>query len=349
MHQYPCRHTPRTHAESATVRAAATLGLSVLALALGCSGSGLEYDRPNTAAAPPAAAQPRAPDGERPAALLNGEPVAWAALQPALAEAAGGLVLEEIVLNALLDRELASRGLTLPSDAVATEREHLVAMLQAGAAADENQAERLIDSLRRSRRLGNERFRSLLERNAKLRLLVADTIFVTDAELQQAFHVRYGPKYRARVILVLTEREAAEIRDDLTSRPENLPMRFAEAAARSSLDPSGPRGGILDPISPADPTYPAAIVRVLQGLEPGQLSPVVAVDRGYALVLLEEQLPAGPETLADVRSALEREVRLGKERAAMESLAARLLGAAKLTILDRSLEWGWQARRPAEP
>lgn len=349
MHQYPCHRPDRPPAQRPSVRSLAALGLCVISLAAGCSGSGPESDKPALAAIPAAQPQARSSTAERPAALLNGQPIAWSALQPALAEAAGGLVLEEIVLDAMLDAELASRGLALTPAAVTAERRHLVDMIQTGAAADEHEAERLIDSLRRSRRLGDIRFRSLLERNAKLRLLTANTVSVTDAEVQQAFQLRYGPKFRARVILVPTEREAARIRDELASSPDHLTMRFAAAAARSSLDPSGPRGGILDPISPADPAYPAAIVRVLRTLEPGQLSPVVAVDRGYALVLLEEKLPPGPESFADVRSSLEREVRLGKERAAMEDLAARLLASAKLTVLDRSLEWGWRARRPAEP
>ncbi|MEL7474069.1 MAG: hypothetical protein AAGK04_12195, partial [Planctomycetota bacterium] len=42
---------------------------------------------------------PRADDGSRPPALLNGEPITWSELRPILAEAAGAEALQEVAID----------------------------------------------------------------------------------------------------------------------------------------------------------------------------------------------------------------------------------------------------------
>src|SRR5690606_4192657 len=142
---------------------------------------------------------------------------------------------------------------------------------------DEEQTGRLIAALRESRGLGDRRFAALLERNARLRRLAEERVRVSPEDVELAYRIRYGPRFRARVLLVRTERRAAEIRAELAAAEAGLPGRFAEAAARWSVDPSGPRGGVVEPISPLDPAYPAAVRRLLPTMEVGQLSPVIAV------------------------------------------------------------------------
>lgn len=287
----------------------------------------------------------------RPPAVIDGQPVAWDELRAALGEAAGGLVLEEIVLERRLRRELMRAGLELEPDEIEAERQ-LLAHSLAEAGADEDGAsttQRLIDQLRRSRGFGETRFNALLRRNAMMRRLVRDEVQITPALIDQAYALRYGPKYRTRVIITPTEREAAGALTRLQAKEPGLAERFAEVAADASTDESSLRGGLIEPFSPADPTYPETMRRAAAGTDVGQVSDAFALENGYGLLLMVERIPASEVRLPDVATELEREARLRQERLLMDRLGNRLLDEAKVTAFDPSLRWSWETRRGVRP
>jgi hypothetical protein len=293
---------------------------------------------------------PERPD--RPAAIVNGQTLAWDELQPLLAEAAGGTVLQEVVLDRLLEPELRLRGLKVGPEAIARERELLLEAIVREARATPDDAERLLASVRRSRGLGDVRFARLLARNAELRALAGalDPPVVEPEAIEREYLIRHGPRYSARVLVAATPREAGEIRARLLANPPvvggTLAAQFAEEAARHSIDPSAERGGIVDPISPADPSYPASIRAALERLAPGELSAVLAVDRGYALLLLEEQLAGDGLELAEVSTAIAEDLLRREERLAMDDVARRLLREANIAVMDRGLDWSWRGTAP---
>lgn len=292
-------------------------------------------------------AQPGARGGRADAiaALVNEEPITWDQLRPALAEAAGRLVLEEVILDRLLDRELAKAGLRVTEADGAHEREALVEALGRDARADANDAERLIEDLRRSRGLGDARFAAQLMRTAKLRRLVG-TVAVTDEEVAIAHRMRHGPTYRTRVIAVPMERDAARIWTALNAGdPATLAARFAETATKESKDPSAPRAGLLGPVSPADPTYPAAVRGLMESLAPGTMSPVFALENGYGIILVEERIEGDGAALEAAAPGLRDELTKRRERLAMDELARRLLVGANVSVQDDHLRWSWEGRR----
>jgi hypothetical protein len=289
------------------------------------------------------AASPATPDRQGPAAIVNGRQILWEDLRPALSEAAGGLVLQEMILDRLLETETRLKGITINPEDHTREWFHLVEAITREARASEEETERLLATLRQSRGLGEHRFQRLLDRNARLRALIADEVEVTREEIDREFLMRHGERYRARVIMVATQRRAAEIRRQLEEGDGPLHLRFAAAAAIDSIDPSSERGGIVDPISPADPSYPAIIRRTLEHLEPGELSPVLGIDRGFALLLMEERLPGDDAAYDEVEPAIREHILRRHERVAMDALARRLLREANISVTDRALHWSWQS------
>lgn len=281
----------------------------------------------------------------QPAALLAGESIDWSELRGRLAEAAGAIVLEESLLDRLAAREMKDRGLTLEKGAAEREAVLLadsVARTAGVSTADERL--RLIDAVRRSRGLGESRYRAMLTRNAMLRRLVRDEVKIGDDDLQQAFAIRYGPKYRVRVIVVPEQARAAAVRARVVGAEGKAAEAFGEVAAEVSTDQSRFRGGAVDPLSTADPTYPAGLRQIVGGLEVGQVSQPVAVDGGFAIVRLEEKIPPSGITLREVAEEVRGEMRLVRERVMMDRLANRLLAGASVTVLDPSLAWSWRSR-----
>lgn len=275
-----------------------------------------------------------------PAAMIDGIPVSWEELRRPLAELAGAAAMTDAVLDRRLGEELTRRGLQLDESAIARERSLLAESLVGSGGAG---SRAMIDDLRRARGLGPQRFEAFLRRNATLRLLVAGNVNVTEEMIRQRHEVRHGAKVRARVITVPTQTQAAALHARLAVA-DNLSMRFAEAAAAESTDESAPRGGLIEAISPADPAYETVVRRTLAGLAPGQLSPVVALEQGFGLFLMESQVPATGVSLASARGEIENELRRRQERLLMDTLAQSLLDMSGVTVFDPSLEWSWSRR-----
>lgn len=280
-----------------------------------------------------------------PVLVMNGESIGWESLVAPLAEAGGAPVVEELVLTAGLRREFLKRDWTLTSADLEAERrayeENLAAQGGAGGAASA-----IVDGVRRARGLGPARFAALIERNAMLRRLVKEEVTVTGEEVALATGVRYGPKVRARLIVLGDERAAGEVRGRLADAAgAELVERFAAEARRQSIDPSGPSGGVNEPVSPSDPSLPVAMRRALAETPVGSVSPVVALDGTWAVVLVEERVDGSAIDPAAVRESMEREVRLRKERIAMEEVARRMVESAAVTVFDPSLRYGWESRR----
>lgn len=290
-----------------------------------------------------------------PAALVDGNRVEWSDLTTPLAEAAGGLILEEVVLDRTLAAECARRGLSVEQATIEAERDLLARALTAAANVPQTEAETLLARVRLTRGLGDYRFAALLKRNAMLRALVRCGRIeervpeITEEDLRQAYALKYGQRVRTRIILVRRETAAGEalrrIRGD-----GRAAETFADVAADVSIDPSAARGGLIEPFSLDDAAYPVAIRRVLAQLQPGTVSEPIAVawgsNEGYAIVKLEGTVapPEGAPALEACKEDLRTEVQIVRERAAMDRLARRLVAGAKVTIFDRSLDRSWSER-----
>jgi hypothetical protein len=288
---------------------------------------------------PTARSRPEAP------ARIDGVQVTWEEIVPLMAEASGGLILREIALDRAVRAACDTRGITVDEAAIDAERTRLMESIERDAAAGAADSAVLLDSVRRNRGLGEARFARLLERNARMRALVAREIGVNDAEVRQAIQVRFGERYRIRVIVTTDEREAMQLKEEL-AKASSLDVAFARAAALKSTDPSAVRGGLLEPISPADQSYPETIRFLLPTLQAGQMSPVVAVDRGFAIALLDSVI-AGVEPPPDASEAARAEIRVRKERIAMEDLARRLLAKMEVVPVDADVAWSWRMLNPS--
>lgn len=272
----------------------------------------------------------------RPAALVQGRVVDWGELRPLLSEAAGADALQEVVLDRMLQEELAEAGNTVSTDDVEGERELFYAALSA----DPNVAARLAREVRARQGLGVRRFDRLLRRNAQLRALVRDQVQITEEAVQQMYKILHGPKRQARLMVLSTLRDA-----QTAIRRVRGGELFADVAVEISTDASAPRGGLLEPVSRADASYPAVMREALWSLEPGEVSSPVFLGDQYAVLMLVDTVDGDGTDPATVRGELTRQVRLNQERLLMDALARRLLADATITIIDDAIRWSWESKR----
>lgn len=280
----------------------------------------------------------------RPAAVIAGAPVSDADIRVYANELAGGVVLEEIALDRLLRQRMAGLGLSVNASDVDAEKRMLLESIARDAETSPDLTRTLLERLQRQRGLGPKRFAGLLERNAMLRRIVEPSVTVTDDQVEQAMRVRYGERRIARIIVRNSQQEAAA---SLTSMQGlagvGLSTAFTDEASRNSVDPSSARGGMLEPISVSDPAYPGIVRTTLAALTPGQMSTIIALDRGFAIVLLESIVPAASPP-SNARELSRTEVTRRAQRVAMDRLARDLLQAAGVTPMEDSLRWSWENR-----
>ncbi len=304
--------------------------------------------------APPTAGRPRlapsssigvsAESGAQPSrvpAIIDGQTVSWSELRDRTSEIGGAVALEEIILDRALTRELERAGITLAPDAIAQERALLLAELDTSG--DKSTSADVLTIVRRQRGLGELGFRRLLERNAKLRALVTPSVRVEEREVELAMRIRHGPRKLARIIVTPSEREVAALRREILDALGNRLDAFTARAATRSIDASGARGGQIGGVSPDDPAFPDSLRQALSTLAPGQVSSVLAIDGGFAILIVEQDL-AGESTGSSRRAVVERELLRRKQRLEMDRLADGLLDRASVSVLDPSLAWSWEGR-----
>jgi len=358
-HPAPSRSRFAQHAALASALAAAAAGLAACASSGSSGGSGVTRDvtrgldatdrylASSTGARAAATDRPR--QGDRPVALMAEAAITWDDIRPRLTEAAGGPVLEELVLERMLERECRQRGIEITARELAAERDLLAqAFAITGAAPGRDRAagERVLAQVRRERGLGEVRFAALLRRTAMMRRLVQPEVAVTPGAIQLAYEIRYGERFRVRLMTVGSAREAMRLIERLREGES-----FEALAMEVSTDVSSVRGGLIEPISPEDPAWPLALRQALRTMTVGEVrgSPV-ALETGFAVLRLEERLAPATDRPAPelVRSDLEQEVRVRQERLLMNRLARRLIAEAPLSVVDTALRTAWEERREAD-
>ncbi|RNC81351.1 MAG: hypothetical protein ED559_06045 [Phycisphaera sp.] len=278
----------------------------------------------------------------RPAILIANSALSRDALWPVLAELAGKEAIREAVLDHAVATELSRGGLSITEEDVEAERSRLRTRLAPGA--EEETANEVMGRVLDRRGIGPARLGALLKRNAGMRRLIADEAEPTAEMLELAHRIRYGRQLETRMIVVQTSAAAQQAVAEIRNRSDELGLKlaFAEVASERSVDRSASLGGDLGPISPDDPGLPVSVRGVLAELDPMTPSDIIALDSGFAVLLIEREIPAQETTLEEVYDEISAEVRERQERLLMDRLAEQLLREYAPSVLDASLRWSWE-------
>lgn len=261
-------------------------------------------------------------------AMVDGQPVDFAAIRSALVEVSGNTVLLDQVVDTRLAARLRSAGVVIDAGAIERER---TALLDALAGEPERAAD-LLESIRRRQGLGPTRFDSLLRRNAGLRALVAREVRIDDAGIAMIHDTIHGNKRIARVAVLSSLADAERFARDLQATP------FIDLAVARSLDESASRGGLLAPMSRQDPSFPEPLRAAVFATAVGATSaPILDGARFMVVAVVSEQPGDGVSTEAS-RAECERILRRSRERLLMDALARELASMDGVTVFDRAFD-----------
>ena len=239
-------------------------------------------------------------------------------------------------------------GVNVDAQDIAREREIVEMALVGAGLTDREQRGRVVAEARARRGWGPRWFESLLARNALARKITAGEVGEpSEPEIARAYEAIHGPRRRVRVIVMASERDlarhAADVTEAFAVAEELGRARFMLLAAEHSSDVSSSRGGLLDPITHVDATYPDAFREAVFEAPVGTLTPVVALDEGFAVALVIGEDAGGSSSLEQVRGDLLDRLRLDAQQRAMAGLLDRLRARLRVEPLDDALEWSWNA------
>lgn len=312
------------------------------ALLPGCAASGPEHGT-GTPFKPQAN---RAPER---AAIVDGQLVTTEDLWKLLAERAGAAALEAVALDRAVEREAARLGLTITDDDVRAEREVVEQALVGVGLTDRTQRGRLVAEVRARRGLGPAWFDGLLRRNAQARKITASSVVPpTEADITRLHETLHGPRRDVRAIVMANERDLARLATDiaraLEASPEAGLARFIVLAVEHSNDASRGRGGLLDPVGRTDGQYADAFRQAVFETPVGGLTPVVALDEGFALALVVAERSGDGVPMETARPDLLRRLELDAQQRAIAAWLERLRATMRVEPFDPALEWAWANR-----
>lgn len=280
-------------------------------------------------------------------ALIDGTLVTREDLWPLLAERAGAAGLEAIALDRAVAREADRAGVQVDENDLKAERAIVERALAGVGLTDRQQRGRIVAEARARRGWGPTWFEGLLRRNALARKLTRDDAAApTEADIARLYEVLYGARREVRVLVMASEREVArhraEVAAALAQSRASGEARFMMLATRHSSDVSASRGGLLDPVGRFDATYPDAFREAVFETAVGTLTPVIALDEGFAVAYVVNERSADQAPPESVRGELIERLELDAEQRAMAALFERLRAAMRVEPLDESLQWSWE-------
>ena len=231
----------------------------------------------------------RAPGTSTNVATVNGQPISYEALANECVERHGQEVLENLINKTLIEQACASRQINISRAEI--DQEVLSIAKKFNLPPDT-----WYQMLQAERGLSRHQYQNdIIWPMVALKKLAGSEISPTEEDMRNAFEREYGPRVKARMILIEGNiRNATQVWDEVNQNPDTF-----EAVARTkSADPNTrPLGGVIPPIrkNGGNPNVEDQAFK----LKAGEISPVIQVaENRYVILKCEgrtEQLVEDPK------------------------------------------------------
>ncbi len=222
-------------------------------------------------------------------ASVNGQPISYEALAKECVERHGKEVLENLINKTLIEQECSRRQINISQAEIQQEVMSIAKKFNLP-------ADTWYQMLQAERGLTPRQYQNdIIWPMVALKKLAGSEISPTEEDMQNAFEREYGPRVKARMILLEGNiRNATQVWEEVNQNPDSF-----EAVARTkSSDPNTrPLGGVIPPIRRhgGNPNVEDQAFK----LKTGEISPVIQVaENRYVIIKCEghtEQLVDDPK------------------------------------------------------
>lgn len=335
--------TPRTgFARFASLDISVSVLVSFLALILlGADPIGTRSVQAQQAKSAPAAAAgsqtaPTEPAKSPPMAVVNGEPITRQTLAEECIRRYSHDVLESMVSKQILLQACQSSGVTITQKDIDEEIQQVATKF--GLSVD-----RWLSLLESERNVNAQQYRhDIIWPTLALRRLASQHTAISQDDFRRTFEAEYGPKVKARLIVVSSRQKADWVLQAAQSNPET----FAQLAKDHSEDRATASAyGVIPPIRKhvGDPN----LEQVAFALKEGQVSPVITIGNQYLILRCEKQIPQtyiSSEHLPQIEAQLKERLAEQKTRVEAAELFQQL--QAKTQIVNVLKDANLQRQHP---
>jgi len=291
---------------------------------------------PATTSRPAATRTPPPINSLKVMAVVNAEPISRQDLGYQCLRRYGEEVLESLVNMQLIGEALKAQNIQITDKDVGLEIDRIAAKFSLP-------TDRWLALLREERGFTESQYRrEVVWPMLALRKLSAADVQVTKEELQRAFESEYGPKVRARMIILPTLQKAKAIYAEATADPR----KFGPLAKEHCEDPNiAAASGVIPPIGLHMGS--AEIEKAAFALKKGEVSPPIAVANKYVLLYCEDQIPqqyVSEQNIPLIDKQLSEKLREEKMRRASSEFFAKMQQSTKVVNV-----WSDPAARKAQP
>ncbi len=258
-------------------------------------------------------------------ATVQGEPIYMDRLQAILVDDYGLAVARNLIALKLVRQAAEAKGISITEKHVQQEHERTLASMFASANSLQ-QRERLLDQLMQQNRLSRNQWRLIMERNALLRKVVADSVTISDEEIDEEFGRRYGRKWIIRHIQVPTLADAQEV----IKKAKAPGMDFGALARQASTNPDRANGGLIGAVTAKSTKLPAAIVQAATAMQkPGEISDPIQVGNAFHVLHLDRIEEPTDVDKTDVVDQIRTDIADNKSRLIQKQTLQRMIQDAQ--------------------
>lgn len=327
---------PRTgFAHFASLKVQISVGLPFLALALLAAtpvGSRTVHAQQSGPVPAAASAARNEPAPTPPMAVVNGEAITRQMLAEECLRRYADDVLESLISKQILLQACQARNVTITQKDIEEEIQQVATKFALS-------VDRWLSLLESERNVNPQQYRrDIIWPTLALRRLASHQTTVTQEDFRQAFESEYGPKVKARLIVVSSRQKADWVLQAARGNPET----FAQLAKDHSEDRATASAyGVIPPIRKhiGDPQ----LEQVAFGLKEGEISPVIPVGNQYLILRCEKQIPQtyiSSEHLPLIETQLKERLAEHKTRVEAAELFQQLQSQAQIVNVwkDASLQ-----------
>lgn len=273
-------------------------------------------------AARPAPGNDNSADPQHVMAVVNGEQITREELGRECIRRHGKDVLEGMVNKHLISEACLERGVTITEKDVWDEVGRMAGKFGLS-------TERWLTLLKEERNITADQYqREIIWPMLAMRRLAAADTEVTEEELKQAFESEYGPKVKARIIVVSSERRAKELLEQARAKPD----AFGDLAKDHSEDQaSAAARGLIPPLRKH--IGDEGLEQAAFSLQEGEVSDIISVADQFVIIKCERHEPETyipSQNLPEVENRLRETIRDQKLRVAASELFRQLQDQAEL-------------------
>ena len=228
------------------------------------------------AAVEPAANSAQSSFFGQPIVRVNGQPIAYEILAKECVELYGKEVLEDVINRTIIQQACAEKGLTVTDAEV--NQEIVRISKKFGLAVDQwygmLQSERGLTPIQYRR--------NVIWPMLALKKLAGKEVVITNQMMQEAYTDNYGPRVKARMIMLNNLRHAQDVADQLRDDPDN----FDALARDMSVEPnSRALGGTIPPIRRFSGAHEEIRKAAFRMTSPGEISGIIQTEINQYVIL----------------------------------------------------------------